>query len=243
MLSRLRKACPDSVDRRHYGRMHGGRHLLVARLSERKEALVGLVCRLVVTELRLMQSPRLFHWSLARVLALAQNPAAPPSAYERQLLTSYQRGTLTLPQVVDLLEASPYQLLYHSCATPLPSLSQLRDILDYSRTYNATHQITGLLLSSEGHFVQLLEGPEAEVHALYTRIKHDQRHQNVQLVGQGAAQQRYFTPWHMGFAYVAAAELTRLVAARVAGDPGQRCWFDNVHVQALWHAVNPTPNA
>ncbi|WP_375435961.1 BLUF domain-containing protein [uncultured Hymenobacter sp.] len=185
-----------------------------------------------------MEPPLPPRWTFARVLALTQKPAFPPSAYEQQLLASYQRGERTLDELVDLLETSTYQVLYHSRATPLPSLLQLRNILDHSRDYNATHQITGLLLGSEGHFVQLLEGTEEEVRTLFAKIQQDRRHQYVRLVSQGAARQRYFAPWRMGFAHVAATELTRFVAAVEARKPVTDLCFKDPYVQALWQAVS-----
>jgi hypothetical protein len=133
-----------------------------------------------------------------------------------------------------------YQILYHSYATrALATLAQLHVILAHSRTYNAAHQITGVLLSSEGYFVQLLEGPEAEVRDLYATIKQDARHRRVQLLREQATSQRYFPQWHMGFGLVPAAELAQ-VAEAVQCYPSRRAprWTDP-HLHTLWQAVSP----
>lgn len=174
--------------------------------------------------------------SFSRALALLEHTVSYPSAYERQLLASYQRGEHTFEQIAGLLEASPYQLLYHSQATPLPSLPYLRDILRHSQRYNAEHHITGLLLCSEGHFVQLLEGAEADVQALFAIIKADRRHKEVQMVSQGAVRQRHFSQWNMGFGQVAASALTRLIRAVQDRIPVHKLQFEDSCLQALWQA-------
>ena len=175
--------------------------------------------------------------SFSRALALLEHTVSYSSTYERQLLASYQRGEQTIEQVACLLETSPYQLLYHSQATPLPSLPYLRDILLHSQRYNADHHITGLLLCSEGHFVQLLEGPEADVLALFAIIKADRRHKQVQMVSQGAVRQRHFAQWEMGFGQVAASALTQLIKAVQDRIPVHKLQFEDSCLQALWQAL------
>lgn len=174
--------------------------------------------------------------SFSRALALLEHTVSHPSAYERQLLAGYQRGEQTLEQIAGLLETSPYQLLYHSQATPLPSLPHLRDILLHSQHYNAEHNITGLLLCSEGHFVQLLEGAEADVQALFTLIKTDRRHKQIQMVSQGAVRQRHFAQWNMGFGQVAASALAQLIRAVQDRLPLHKLHFNDSCLQALWQA-------
>ena len=136
-------------------------------------------------------------------------------------------------------DASPlYQVFYQSQATgALPALEQLHAILACSRTYNAAHGITGVLLSSEGYFVQLLEGPEAEVRTLYTLIQRDARHQHVQLVREQAIAQRGFPHWSMGFGQVAAAEILELVQAVQMPPTGAAPRCTDLIVCALWQAL------
>lgn len=47
---------------------------------------------------------------------------------------------------------------------------------------NEAEDITGCLWFGKGHFLQVIEGPEAAVRALYARIERDQRHRNVRLL-------------------------------------------------------------
>ena len=143
-----------------------------------------------------------------------------------------------MPAQDTIAERGLYQVLYQSQATSsLPTLAQLRASLTRSRAYNAAHQITGLLLCSEGQFLQLLEGPEAAVLALYATIRRDRRHEQVQLVRQGAIAHRSFAAWRMGFGYMAAAELSRLVETVRMRTAGEDFCSPNPYVQALWQAV------
>jgi hypothetical protein len=96
-----------------------------------------------------------------------------PKCYERQLLARYQAGKLTIDEVLVLLDTSTYRVLYYSWATAPPTQAHLQALLEQSHTYNAQQQITGLLLYSDRQFVQLVEGPEAAVRALFARIQAD----------------------------------------------------------------------
>ena len=69
---------------------------------------------------------------------------------------------------------------YVSSATHLMTEDELAAILDVSRERNARDGITGLLLYSDGDFIQVLEGPEAPVRAAGERA---QRHPVVDDAG------------------------------------------------------------
>lgn len=129
--------------------------------------------------------------------------------YERELLDLYQQGKLTIDQAVDLPDASVYQILYRSRATQPFSEIQLQELLAWSRAHNTSLLITGLLLYSDGRFVQVLEGPEAAVLALYARIQNDPRHSQVVTVRQGLCAERRFADWTMGMGRVAGPAVVR----------------------------------
>lgn len=90
-------------------------------------------------------------------------------------------------------------VVYISFAKWLMSEKDLNGMLETFREYNAPRGITGLLLYKDGVFVQALEGPEAELQALYARIQQDPRHENVTTLLQGSMQGRLFPRWAMGF--------------------------------------------
>jgi hypothetical protein len=149
--------------------------------------------------------------AVAAAVSLTANTPLAPKRYERQLLALYQTGELSIDEVLTRLEESPYHVLYRSRATHAPTEADLQALLEWSRTYNAAHNITGLLLYSDGRFVQLFEGPEATVRALYARIQRDPRHTHVVTLSDGPGPQRWFDDWHMAFGQVDAPDLHQVL--------------------------------
>lgn len=179
--------------------------------------------------------------AVAAAVGLTANTPLAPKRYERQLLAQYQTGILTIDEVIDLLDNSPYHVLYRSRATHVPTEADLQALLEWSRTYNAQRQITGLLLYSDGWFVQLLEGSEAAVQALYTRIQADSRHTQVVSLSDGPSPQRWFADWHMAFSQLDALELQQLLRVVETQNPPLSPIMDP-HLQTLLHAFSlPVP--
>ncbi len=101
-----------------------------------------------------------------------------------------------------------YTIIYISKATKPMHDEALLDLLTASRIYNERKQLSGMLLYVKpnkasgvpaGRFIQVLEGEEHEVMAVYETIKHDSRHQQVTLLHQGPVYVRSFAGWAMGF--------------------------------------------
>ncbi|MGI4884025.1 MAG: BLUF domain-containing protein [Janthinobacterium lividum] len=103
-----------------------------------------------------------------------------------------------------------HHLVYQSSATVPMSEAELTRLLAHSRAHNATHGITGLLLHHDGRFVQLLEGGEAAVRAVFARIARDLRHAGVVTLADGPAAHRRFAEWSMAFRAVDRAALATL---------------------------------
>jgi hypothetical protein len=116
---------------------------------------------------------------VAGTLFLTANTALAPGRYECRLLDRYAQGELTIDQVLELLDAATYQILYRSRATTSPTTADLWHLLDRAGAHNTVAGITGLLLYSSGRYVQVLEGPEDEVRAVYGCILRDPRHTQV----------------------------------------------------------------
>ena len=91
-------------------------------------------------------------------------------------------------------------IVYVSTAVKLMHENQLLDILHNSRQHNAALNISGVLLYSEGTFIQLLEGKDAVIDALYSRIQADQRHKSVVKLIDEPIAEKSFSQWLMGFA-------------------------------------------
>jgi hypothetical protein len=92
-----------------------------------------------------------------------------------------------------------YRLVYVSAATTPFSKAELLDLLKLAREKNAGLGITGMLLYKDGDFLQLLEGEQAAVKALYEHIKKDPRHSGTIVVEEEETQSRLFEDWSMGF--------------------------------------------
>ena len=136
--------------------------------------------------------------AIAWAVALTADTPLAPDAYEGTLLERYARGEFTLSQVLTQLDTRVHHLLYRSRATYPLSEPQLTALVEQAQGYNEAHDITGLLCYTDaGHFVQVLEGSENEVHALFAKIKQDQRHGQVEALSDYATSTRWFADWRM----------------------------------------------
>ena len=92
-----------------------------------------------------------------------------------------------------------HRLIYLSQAVSPFSNDHLLQLLAHARHFNKANALTGILLYGNHQFMQVLEGEEATVRALYARIRLDQRHRNVQLYRDQPCPQRTFGQWQMAF--------------------------------------------
>ena len=90
-------------------------------------------------------------------------------------------------------------LIYVSSAVNLMTQDELITILKKSRENNAKLDVTGMLLYHEGNFMQVLEGEEDAVMALYHKIAQDPRHHMVMRIATRPIKARNFAEWEMGF--------------------------------------------
>ena len=180
-----------------------------------------------------LTTPELRHRAVAFAVTLASGTSLAPLRYERELLALFEAGTLTLDELSDLLECSVYQVLYHSRARDAPTDAQLRELLTQSQAHNARQGITGLLLYSDGRYVQVLEGPGPAVRALYARIQRDPRHAQVVTVSAGPGPRRWFADWSMDFGQVTAPEMDPVLAVLLGAAPPPGCRVADSRLQAL----------
>jgi hypothetical protein len=82
---------------------------------------------------------------------------------------------------------------------PAAAKEQIRLILEASRRNNVTVNVTGALMFSNGHFAQVLEGPQESVEATFERIQHDERHGSVTILQFCPIEQRTFANWSMAY--------------------------------------------
>lgn len=91
------------------------------------------------------------------------------------------------------------QLSYISTATRPMTTDDLTDILRVARACNAEKGITGMLLYSNGIFVQVLEGEEHDLNDLLDVIKRDSRHTALHVLERKPIVRREYPDWSMGF--------------------------------------------
>lgn len=72
-----------------------------------------------------------------------------------------------------------YAICYVSTLSPNISKSQIETLLEFSRDSNNQKEITGILLYSQGNFLQVLEGEKEQVRSLYKSIEKDSRHYDI----------------------------------------------------------------
>ena len=92
-----------------------------------------------------------------------------------------------------------FRLIYrsHSLVPAAAQDGELGNILRVARANNGARGITGALLVYENWFAQTLEGPEALVRELFSKIKRDKRHDTVEVRSEGVAEARVFSRWAM----------------------------------------------
>ena len=73
----------------------------------------------------------------------------------------------------------------------------LNSILTLSRFNNERNQITGALICRSDLYLQYLEGPAHKIDSVYSKIKIDDRHEDVRLLEDGRSRRRLFSNWAM----------------------------------------------
>jgi len=74
----------------------------------------------------------------------------------------------------------------------------LKGILDVASLKNSGRDITGLLISDDEYFLQILEGRLSHLSSLFEEIYKDSRHCDVRLLLFHAVESRLFKQWAMG---------------------------------------------
>ena len=92
-----------------------------------------------------------------------------------------------------------YQLVYVSRAAGEMGDVELDDILAQAREKNIQADVTGMLLYHQGSFIQVLEGDQATLEQLYTKIEQDSRHVDANVVLRAQVDERAFEGWSMGY--------------------------------------------
>ena len=88
-------------------------------------------------------------------------------------------------------------LIYKSHCKSLANWDLVESILDSSNRNNPANGITGVLVVTKTHFLQVLEGPFEPLNATFERIARDTRHEGIQLISFTEIRERRFADWAM----------------------------------------------
>jgi hypothetical protein len=90
-----------------------------------------------------------------------------------------------------------YRLIYKSRSMQALDWDIVRDITTSSEANNQKCGVTGVLIASRTHFLQVLEGNFESVNSVFRRISVDKRHSELSLVSFSVVDARLFGGWGM----------------------------------------------
>jgi transcriptional regulator with XRE-family HTH domain len=118
-------------------------------------------------------------------------------------------------------QAAPlYRLIYHSAfsAGGVRLREVLGEIQQKSAPRNATLDVTGVLLISNGRCLQVLEGPKQAVQQVFGAISADPRHADLRVLESRPVSARQFSDWTLYCGeFVSDAEVLRLEPSLASG--------------------------
>ncbi|MGI4820213.1 MAG: BLUF domain-containing protein [Janthinobacterium lividum] len=103
-----------------------------------------------------------------------------------------------------------HHIVYLSQAKEPLTPPALVALLRQARLLNERQHVTGTLVYGNGQFMQLIEGEEAVIKALYERIARDPRHHQVFKLADKPIAGRRFAEWSMAFGEAPAKEFQEL---------------------------------
>ena len=102
---------------------------------------------------------------------------------------------------INQLGKSMRQICYASTSTSdhVQLLQDVRDILSEARDFNALHNIPGVLYYADQHYFQCLEGDEAVLQLLMSKLLKDPRHKEIKVFEAKTIQGAHFKAWGMKY--------------------------------------------
>ncbi len=90
-----------------------------------------------------------------------------------------------------------YQLIYRSQAMEKTDWETLEALMTTSINNNKESDLTGMLLFTGEHFLQVLEGEYIKINRTFYDICRDKRHHNLKLITFTPVVKRHFSEWSM----------------------------------------------
>ena len=104
-----------------------------------------------------------------------------------------------------------HHIIYMSTASwPMTDI-ELKELLTQAQQGNDRRGITGALVYGDGQFMQIMEGEQAALEALYAHLGQDRRHKGLFKLADRPIAERRFSEWSMAFQAVSPAEFEQLV--------------------------------
>jgi len=88
-------------------------------------------------------------------------------------------------------------LTYQSRATTKPSRDDLAALMARARSRNREAGVTGMLLYEGGRYLQTLEGPPDGLETIWSSVRRDSRHTDIEVLTQHLVPARLFSEWDM----------------------------------------------
>lgn len=88
-------------------------------------------------------------------------------------------------------------IVYKSRSKDVVDLDMVNSILAVSTRNNSANGITGVLIATKTHFLQVLEGEFEALNATFQRITSNTRHDKIQLISFVEIEERKFGEWAM----------------------------------------------
>ncbi|GAA4277204.1 BLUF domain-containing protein [Aquimarina mytili] len=95
-----------------------------------------------------------------------------------------------------------YTISYVSTSNPNVSDIDITQLMDYVKTQNCLLNITGILIYSDGNFLQVLEGAKEVITTLFEKIKKDPRHYNIIKMLDKEISDTSFSDYHSSFTVI-----------------------------------------
>ncbi len=89
------------------------------------------------------------------------------------------------------------RLIYRSRSKTKITWDLVQQVMHSSEVHNEKAQVSGMLLATNSHFLQVLEGPYETVNETFMRIVCDARHREVKLISFNIIDTRIFQVWGM----------------------------------------------
>jgi len=126
------------------------------------------------------------------------------------------------------------QIVYISTAVHLMTDGELVAILNSARQNNEKNNLTGVLLYSEGIFIQALEGPDDSVEKTFNnKIAPDPLHKNIIKLLDQSVSGRDFAEWSMGFPMAMSGDAKELAGYILSTDKSLNLHSDNAAIMMI----------